>query len=403
MATTEPTLPAVPGPVDLSQVFDALIIGAGQAGLSTAYHLRRRGLDCLVVDAAHRVGDHWRHQYDSLALFTANKFNRLPGLGFPGQPWGFATKDEVAAALEAYARDFDLPVRLDSPVRRLSRTPEGFRTETATATYFSRTVVLATGPFGQLPRIPEFAQELDPAILQLHSSQYRRPGQLREGPVLVVGGGHSGCDIALEVAQSGHLTTLAGRDLGQIPVSWDSPLLHLIMPAVMFQHSRIYRRGTRAGQRRREEVLHHGAPRLRVQAQDLDGAGVVRTEARVCGAPDGAPLLTDGRTMDARTVIWATGFHHDYSWLELPVLGADGWPREYRGVAEDVPGVFFCGLAFQSSMSSMNFHGVGADAAYIADRIAERLTDRPAGRRRHGTPLARRRLPRGDVPQRAAR
>ncbi|MGM7668590.1 flavin-containing monooxygenase [Microbacterium sp. A93] len=402
MATTDPVLPTTPGPADPHHSFDTLIIGAGQAGLSTAYHLRRRGLDCLIVDAAHRVGDHWRHQYDSLALFTANKFNHLPGLGFPGQPWGFATKDEVAAALEAYARDFDLPVRLDSPVHRLSRTPEGFRTETATGTFLSRTVVLATGPFGQLPRIPEFAWDLDAAILQLHSSQYRRPGQLREGQVLVVGGGHSGCDIALEVAQSGHPTTLAGRDLGQIPVRWDNPLLHLIMPAVMFQHSRIYRRGTRAGQRMREEVLHHGAPRLRVQAQDLDGAGVVRTEDRVTGTRDGAPLLANGRTVPAQTVIWATGFRHDYSWLQLPVLDADGWPREYRGVAEDVPGVFFCGLAFQFSMSSMNFHGVGADAAYIADRIAEQLTDRPAGRRRTRPGIPRATSP-GGVPQRAGR
>lgn len=367
MATPNTPTPASP------PLLDALVIGGGQAGLSTAYHLTRRGLDCQVLESAHRVGDHWRHQYDSLTLFTANRFNRLPGLGFPGEPWDFSTKDEVAAALETYARDFDLPVRTDSPVRHLTRTPEGFRAETPHGAYRSRTVVLATGPFGQLPRIPDLAGDLDPEILQLHSSQYRRPGQLQDGPVLVVGGGHSGCDIALEVARSGRPTTLAGRDLGQIPLQWDHPALPLLMTAVMFQHSHIYRRGTRAGRRMREQVLHHGAPRLRVQAKDLDGAGVVRAAARVTGARDGLPLLADGRSIPARTVIWATGFRHDHSWLEVHVTDAEGWPREFRGVATDQPGLFFCGLAFQHSMSSMNFHGVGADARYVVDRIQEHL------------------------------
>ena len=219
------------------RTYDALIIGAGQAGLSTAYHLRRRGLDCVVLEAAHRVGEHWRHQYDSLRLFTANKFNHLPGYGFPGEPWGYSTKDELAEALQDYAQRHEIPVELDSPVVRLTRTSEGFRTATATESYLSRTVVLAAGPFGQKPAIPDCAGDLDPSILQLHASQYRRPGQLRPGPVLVVGGGHSGCDIVLEVAAAGHRATLSGRDLGQIPVRFSSPLIHLIMPMVMLQHA----------------------------------------------------------------------------------------------------------------------------------------------------------------------
>lgn len=354
-------------------VRDCVIVGGGQAGLSTAYHLQRLGVDCVVLEASQRVGDQWRHQYDSLRLFTANKFNRLPGLGFPGDPWGFAGKEDVAAALQGYAERFDLPVRTGSPVRRVSRDPEGFRIVTPTHTHLARTVVLATGPFGQLPRTPGLAGELDPQILQLHSSQYRRPGQLRAGPVLVVGGGHSGCDIALEVAHAGLPTTLSGRDAGQIPVPWDSPLLHVIMPLVMLQHAHVYHRRTPMGRRMRPMVLQHGAPRLRVQAKDLDDAGVVRTQARVTGTLDGRPLLADGTVVEAANVIWATGFRHDYSWLDVPVLDADGWPREYRGVATDVEGVFFCGLAFQTSMSSMNFYGVGRDARYVARRIADRV------------------------------
>lgn len=366
------------GRTDTAQMLDTVIVGAGQAGLCTAYHLRRLGLDCLALESAHQVGDHWRHQYDSLRLFTANRFNRLPGNPFPGEPWGFAGKDEVAQTLQSYAARHDLPVRTDSTVRRVARDQagEGFTVSTPTDTYRARTVVLATGPFGQVPKTPGLADDLDPAILQLHSSQYRRPGQLRAGPVLVVGGGHSGCDIALEVASAGHRTTLSGRDPGQIPVPWSSPLLRVIMPMVMLQHSYVLHRRTPMGRRMRPKVLHHGAPRLRVQAKDLDDAGVIRTQARVTGTHEGRPQLADGTVIEATNVVWATGFRHDWSWLDqhdLPVLDEEGWPREYRGVAQDVDGLFFCGLAFQSSMSSMNFFGVGRDAAYVARRIADRV------------------------------
>lgn len=365
--------------IDTPQTLDTVIVGAGQAGLSTAYHLRRLGLDCLVLESAHQVGDHWRHKYDSLRLFTANRFNRLPGLSFPGEPWGFAGKDDVAQTLQSYAARYDLPVRTDSPVRRVARDSDsgsgaaGFTVTTPTHTYRARTVVLATGPFGQLPRVPDLADDLDPEILQLHSSQYRRPGQLRPGPVLVVGGGHSGCDIALEVACAGHPTTLSGRDLGQIPVPFSSPLLRVIMPMVMLQHAYVLDRRTPMGRKMRPVVLHHGAPRLRVQAKDLDDAGVVRTEARVTGVHEGLPQLADGTVVEATNVVWATGLRHDWSWLDLPVLDEEGWPREFRGVAQDVDGLFFCGLAFQSSMSSMNFFGVGRDAAYVARRVAEQV------------------------------
>ncbi len=387
--TPTPTNTPATDPTDhADRTVEALIVGAGQAGLATAYVLKQRGLDALVVDSAHRIGDHWRHQYDSLRLFTANRFNGLPGQdghGFDGGSWDFAAKDEVAAMLEVYARRFALDVQLDTTVQHLGyangmkpdagpvhpRDPVTFRAQTSRGTVRARSVVLATGPYGQAPSIPNFARDLDPGILQLHSSQYRRPGQLKDGPVLVVGGGHSGCDIALETAGS-HPTTLVGRDPGQVPVRWDSPLLHVIMPLVMLQHRHVLRRGTRAGERARARHLHHATEMLRVQRRDLDGAGVVRLEARVTGTDGGLPQLADGTVVEAANVIWATGFRHDYSWLDLPVLDETGWPREFRGVAEDVDGLFFCGLAFQSSMASLNFFGVGRDAEFVADRIADR-------------------------------
>lgn len=373
----------VPQPqlADLPERIDTVIIGAGQAGLSTAYHLIRRGIDCVVLDAAPRIGEQWRHQYDALRLFTSNKVNGLPGMKFPGPAHGFATKDELAEYLVAYAARFELPVRPNVRVRHLGRTGVGFRAETTRGVVEARNVVIATGPFGDVPAIPDLAIGLDESILQLHSSQYRRPGQLRGGAVLVVGGGHSGCDIALDTAAT-HPTTLSGRDPGEVPVHWDSPLVHLVMPMVMFSHLHIHTRRTAYGRRDREHVLHHGAPRLRVKHSQLDAAGVKLSEARVVGVQKGMPLLADGTVVRVANVVWATGCRHDYSWLDLPVLDTEGWPREYRGVAEGIEGLFFCGLAYQYSLASLNLHGVGRDAKYVAQRIAAQH-HRPS-RTRHG-------------------
>lgn len=355
---------------DASCVTDTLIIGAGQAGLVTAHLLTRAGHDCLVVDAASRIGDHWRHQYDSLTLFTPNAYNGLPGLPFPGGPREFADKDQVADYLERYAGQLGLPVHLGTRVNRLSRAGTGFEAQTSTGPIRSSTVVIATGPFGGTPVVPDCAAALDPAILQLHSSQYRRPGQLQDGPVLVVGAAHSGCDIALELAAS-RPTTLAGRDTGQIPVSWDSPVFPVVVSTLVRVQRHLQTRSTPMGRRQRDHILAHGGVMLRVKRADLAAAGVTRTPARVVGAENGLPRLDDGSVLDVANVIWATGHQHDYSWLDLPVLDQRGWPREYRGVAPDVDGLYFCGLAYQYAFSSMLLHGVGRDARYIVRRILE--------------------------------
>jgi putative flavoprotein involved in K+ transport len=352
---------------------ETVIIGAGQAGLATAYHLRRRGRDCVVLDRNRRLGDNWRQQWDSLRLYSPAKFDGLPGMPFPGEPWSFPGKEDVADYLESYARRFELPVRLGVRVDRLSAAPdgEGYVVATDSGPIRCDNVVVATGTFGRTPNVPEAAKDLDPSILQLHSSEYRRPGQLREGPVLVVGGSHSGCDIAYEVAAS-HPTTLVGRDPGQIPVPWGSRRLHVLFPVLLFLWRHVVTRRTPVGRKEMEEIRHHGGPMLRVKRADLAERGVVRNESRVEGTRDGLPLLADGTTVEATNVIWATGFRQAFGWIDLPVLGEDGWPREYRGVVDGSPGLFFCGLAFQYAFSSMLLPGVGRDADLVAQRISER-------------------------------
>ena len=358
-----------------TQHIETLIIGAGQAGLSTGYHLQQLGRPFLIVDGHERIGDNWRHQWDTLKLYSPAKYDGLPGLPFPAPPWSFPGKEQVADYLESYALHSDLPVRMSTRVQRLEpRAGGGFTASLGEDTITCDNVVVATGTFGRTPNVPDFARDLDPSIVQLHSSEYRRPDQLATGRVLVVGASHSGCDIAYEAAEH-RPTTLAGRDCGQIPIRWGSRALRYTFPVIAFAWRHVLTRRTPIGRKEMAEIRHHGGPMLRVKREDLQRRGVERVTNRVTGVSEGLPVLDDGSFVDASTVVWCTGFRQVFEWIDVPIFGEDGYPREYRGVVDEVPGLFFCGLSFQYAFSSMVFLGVGRDAEYLARRIdARRVT-----------------------------
>lgn len=356
---------------------ETVIVGAGQAGLTTAYELRRKGREVLVLDAGGRIGDNWRQQWDTLKLYTPAKYDGLPGMPFPGDPWHFPGKDEVGDFLESYAATYDLPVRLRTRVDRLRRAGDTYALDIGEDTITADNVVVATGSFGRTPSVPDFASDLDPEIRQLHSSEYRRPSQLPDGPALVVGASHSGQDIAYELSLTRE-TTLCGRDTGSLPVRLDSPMGRVALPAVLFMFRHVLTRRTPMGRKEMNEVRFHGGPALRVKPSDLRERGVDRTEARVEGVVDGRPRLDDGRVLDVASVVWCTGFQQVFDWIEIPVIGEDGWPREYRGVVDESPGLFFCGLSFQFAMSSMVLPGIERDAGHVARKILERTrADQP--------------------------
>jgi putative flavoprotein involved in K+ transport len=355
-----------------TQYIETLIIGAGQAGLATGYHLRRRSRPVLIVDANARVGDNWRQQWDTLRLYTPAKYDGLPGLPFPAVPWHCPQKDEVGDYLERYALHFDLPVRTSTRVGRLEPRPGGgYLASIGDETISCDNVVVATGTFGRTPSMPAFAADLDPSIQQLHSSQYRRPLLLRPGPALVVGASHSGLDIAYELAAS-RPTTLCGPDRGNIPFRPESRRAHVLMPVAVFAFRHVLTRRTPMGRKAMREVRHHGGPAFRIKQDDLDRRGVIRYQARVTGVADGRPVLGDGTVLDVTSVVWCTGFRQVFDWISPPVLGEDGWPAEYRGVVDAAPGLYFCGLSFQYAFSSMVFPGIGRDADYVARQIVAR-------------------------------
>ena len=362
-----------------TQHIETLIIGAGQAGLATGYHLGRLDREFLILDRNERIGDNWRCHWDSLRLFTPAKYDGLPGLPFPGDPWSFPGKDDVADYLEGYAVEMDLPVRLQTPVDRLAARPgDGYLAHLGAEAISCDNVVVATGTRGRTPHVPAFAGALDRSTRQLHSTDYRRPSELSTGPVLVVGASHSGCEIAYEVAKN-RPVTLCGRYPGNEPFAPGSDGDRVFTPLLVFVANHVLTRRTPPGRRLMRYLRgpHHGAPTARIKQRHLAERGVRWLKQRVTGvSADGRPLLADGTVLDVTTVIWCTGFEHHFEWIELPIFDQDGWPHEYRGVVDEAPGLFFCGLVFQYAFSSMVLPGVGRDAAHVAGEIANRSPDR---------------------------
>jgi putative flavoprotein involved in K+ transport len=351
---------------------ETVVIGAGQAGLSVGYHLARRERPFVILEANDRVGDAWRRRWDSLRLFTPARYDGIVGLPFPAPPWSFPTKDAMADYLEGYAARFELPVRTGVRVDRVSRDGDRYVVSAGDRTFEAAHVVVAMANY-QEPSVPPFAGALDPATVQLHSGAYRNPAQLRDGPVLVVGAGNSGAEIAMELARAGHATVVAGRDTGHVPFRIDGLAARLLLTRLVlrgvFHH--VLTTSTPIGRRARAAALGQGGPLIRVKPRHLAAAGVARAP-RVTGARDGRPVLDDGRVLDVANVVWCTGFRPDFAWVDLPVFDDRGRPRHERGVAAGEPGLYFVGLHFLHAMSSTMIHGVGRDAAYVVDAIAAR-------------------------------
>jgi len=349
---------------------ETIIVGGGQAGLAVGYYLAQRGRSFLILDANRRTGDSWRKRWNSLQLFTPAYLNALPGLAFPGPQDRCSTKDEMADYLEAYAARFDLPVRRGIRIEAIIRNADRLMITADDQRFVADNVVLATGSY-QLRYRPDFADELDASILQLHSSEYRTPSQLQDGDVLVVGAANSGAEIALE-ASATHRTWLSGRHPGSDPTRPGSRADRIFTPPFWFYISRVASVTNPIGRRLRPRMLTTTLPLGRVKPKDLAAAGVVRLP-RTAGVSDGRPVMDDGQVVDVANLVWATGYRPAFDWVHLDVFDPAGQPVHDRGVTAE-PGLYFIGLFFLSSLASSLVGGVGRDAEYIAGHIAGRTT-----------------------------
>jgi len=353
-----------------SERIQTIVIGGGQAGLSVGYYLSKRGLPFQILDATPRIGDAWRNRWDSLRLFNPARYAGLPGMRFPARGDTFPTKDQVADYLVDYAWRFHLPVRNGIKVDRVWKEGGRFVITAGRQRFESENVVVAMANY-QVPRRPAFARDLDPAIVQLHSHEYRNPSQLQEGGVLVVGVGNSGAEIAIEAARS-HTTWISGKESGHIPWPIDSFMARFFLSRlVRFLGHHVLTVNTPLGRKLRPKLLTKATPLVRVKPKDLVDAGITQVP-KVVGVRDGMPLLADDRTLNVRNVIWCTGYQHGFPWINLPIFREDGEPVHEKGIVPNVPGMYFVGLHFLHAMSSATLIGVGRDAERIANAIAAR-------------------------------
>jgi putative flavoprotein involved in K+ transport len=349
--------------------YDVVVVGGGQAGLAVGYFLAQQDRDFAILEREHDVAAAWRDRWDSLTLFTPRAYDNLPGRDFPGEPDGYPTRDEVVAYLKDYAAHFDLPIRLGTPARGLSREEDQFVIELDGARITANQVVIATGPF-QEPRIPAFAEELGPDVVQLHSTDYRVPADLPAGRVLVIGGGNTGYQIAHELAATRETHIAIGTPQAALPQRlFGRDLFFFLTKTGLIRKSAESRLGQRM---KAKETLVGPLPKI---AKRL---GVI-SHARATGAAGRTITFEDQSQIEVDGVVWATGYRYDHSWIGLPVTDEHGLIKHRRGGTE-IPGLYTLGLQWQWTRGSALLGFVKDDAAFIAEQIAAHATSaQPTG------------------------
>lgn len=339
---------------------EVVVIGAGQAGLTMGYYLAGQGRRFVILERSDSVASAWRERWESLRLFTPRRYSALPGLPFSGDPDGYPTRDDVIEYLERYGETFELPIELTSNVRRLSSEDGRFVLDVDGRRITADQVVVATGPF-QAPYVPELAGDHDPEVWQAHSTGYRRPGDVPEGTVLVVGGGNTGFQIAKELSATHKVVLSVGSRQAPLPQRFAGRDLFWWLTKTRLIHKTV---DSRLGQRLKgRDTLIGSSPR------ELTRRYGVELKPRATAASGRVVRFDDESEVEVDAVIWATGYRPDYSWIDLPVFDSDGRLRHRRGVT-DVPSLNFLGLTWQHTRGSALIGWVREDAAFIAELIA---------------------------------
>lgn len=342
--------------------YDTIVIGAGQAGLAVGYYLKQNSQNFVLLDKADEVGACWKKRYDSLVLFTPRMYNALPGLDFEGDQHGFPNKNEVVSYLNRYATTHALPLSLNTEVLNLKHNNNTYLIQTNKGDFQAKNVVIATGAF-QTPKIPTFSKDLSSDINQLHSSQYKNPSQLIEGNVLVVGGGNSGTQIAVELAKDRETFLSTSSKLTYLPLTINNKSIFW-----WFDKAGILKASSDSliG----KAIQRKGDPIFGYELKNAIKNSKIKVKPRLINTERNELIFADTSKIRVDNVIWATGFEGLYPWLEIGSIINEGKVIHKRGITKK-DGLYFIGLPWQHRRGSALMQGVGFDAKFIAEHITE--------------------------------
>ncbi|WP_144513302.1 NAD(P)/FAD-dependent oxidoreductase [Bacillus sp. FJAT-22090] len=342
-------------------MYHTIVIGAGQAGLAMGYYLKESNKNFIMLDRCNKTGDVWRNRYDSLTLFTSRMYSSLPGLQLEGDGQGFPSKDEIASYLESYAIKFGLPIEYNTEVLKVSQSNDVFSVDTNKGTLTAQNIIIATGPF-QHKRIPDFARKISKNVVQLHSSEYKNPSQLNSGNVLIVGGGNSGAQIAVELAAEKETFLAVSQKLRFLPLILGNKSIFW-----WFDKFGVLKATNRSviG----KKIQGNGDPIFGYELKKAIEEGEVTLKERVINIENNHAFFKDNTKLQVDNIIWATGFIQNYPWLDIDdIYNYNGMVKHNRGLTV-VKGLYLLGLPWQYRRGSSLLQGVGEDAKYIMNHL----------------------------------
>lgn len=409
----------------MKKTIETIVIGGGQAGLASSYYLKKNNREHLVLEKSAYPGNVWRaDRWDSFTLLTPNWAYQLPGDEYSGpNREGFMPREEIIERFDRFVKRYQLPIQYQTLVTAIDVSTDGgrFIVRTDQSEFYANNVIMATGLF-QTPKLPVFHQAISKDILQLHSGQYRNPGSLPPGAVLVVGSGQSGCQITDELIEQGRKVYLSVGSAGRAPRRYRAKDVFEWLLLCGFFDQRVDKLPSpKAKYRANPQVSgRNGGKALNLHQFARDGVILLGhvidgNEYRIKLAPDlresltksdnfekeiikmidsyiekselnvpfeNLPMLLDGfdlplieeldlQAAGISTIIWAAGYSFDFSLVHLPVFDQDGYPVQTRGVTE-YPGLYFVGLPWLYKYKSGLLVGVGEDAEYIVSHIIGR-------------------------------
>jgi putative flavoprotein involved in K+ transport len=346
----------------MKRLYDAIVIGAGQAGLATAYYLQKEGLDYLVLEGSNQTSGSWMKYYDSLTLFSPAGYSSLPGSKFPGNPNRYPTKEEVISYLNQYAKQCNFNVQTGEKVSQITKQESIFEIVTENANvFYSKTVICATGSFA-FPNMPsiEGSNRFNGKII--HSSQYNNVEEYMNQKVVVVGGGNSAIQIAYELAQVSNVTIATRNPISFVPQRILGKDIHFWLKVSgidKYSYGQKFSMNTSViDTGKYKQAILKGNPVSKVMFNRFTEEGVV---------------WSDGREEIVDSVIYATGYHPNITYLTSLIGAIDpkGNPLQNKGVSLTIDGLFYVGLSGQRSFSSATIRGVGEDSKYIVKEVVK--------------------------------